>query len=630
MKSFFASVMVTALLLSGLAAGNAISGELRSDLETHLQILPDDAQVSVIIHLYEQADIQSLDLEFDREKATRQVRHEQVMRALKEAAQRSQPALIEYLEKARRQGHITGFTPYWISNMIIVKATKSEINRLVNRYDVDFIEPNFEVELIRPVTSGSGGNETNGIGVTPGLKAINADRVWKELGITGAGRLVANLDTGVSGNHPALDDRWRGTLPGVHWSEAWLDRVYGGSQFPADYYSHGTHVMGTLTGLGEATGDTVGVAFGAYWIACNAIDQGVGGEFDNDVIAAFQWFADPDGDPGTIDDVPDVIQNSWRIAAYFGGSYQDCDDRWDAVIDNCEAAGTVVTFSAGNEGPYSQSHGSPANRADSEFRNFSVGAIDATNYNYPYPIADFSSRGPTDCVGSDHPIKPEVVAPGVDVYSSVPGGGYAQNWWSGTSMAGPHAAGVVALMREANPNLTVNQIKSILLNTADDFGTSGNDNTYGYGLVDAYAAVQMAMSEPPDVSVTITPDNPPIEVAPGGSFTFEGSVTNNSAYMVYSDAWIMVDIPGWGIFGPVFMRDNIRIQASQTLTRPGLSQQVPVGAPLGLYTYTAYSGFYPSNPSDSSSFDFTVTSGAGSQNESNWMTAWPKVIELDR
>jgi bacillopeptidase F len=629
MKSFFASVMITALLLSGLAASDAISGELRSDLETHLQTLPDNAQVSVIIHLYEQADIQSLDLEFDRAKATRQVRHEQVMRALKEAAQRSQPALIEYLEKAKRQGHITGFTPYWISNMIIVKAAKSEINRLVNRYDVDFIEPNFEVELIRPVASGSGGNETNGIGVTPGLKAINADRVWKELGITGAGRLVANLDTGVAGNHPAFDDRWRGTLPGVHWSEAWLDRVYLGSQFPRDLRDHGTHVMGTMTGLGEATGDTIGVAFGAYWIACNAIDQWVGNEFDNDVIAAFQWFADPDGDPGTIDDVPDVIQNSWRIAAYFGGTYEDCDSRWDAVIDNCEAAGTVVTFSAGNEGPYSQSHGSPANRADSEYRNFSVGAIDATNYNYPYPIADFSSRGPTDCVDSDHPIKPEVVAPGVDVYSSVPWGGYAQNW-SGTSMAGPHVAGIVALMREANPNLTVNQIKAILLNTADDFGTAGNDNTYGYGLVDAYAAVLMAMNEPPDVSVTVTPDDPPIEVAPGGSFTFTGSVTNNSGEQVYSDAWIMVDVPGYGMFGPVLLRDNIRIPASQTVTRPGLIQQVPLGAPSGLYTYTAYSGFYPFNPSDSSSFDFTVTSGAGSQNESNWMTAWPKVIELDR
>jgi hypothetical protein len=475
-----------------LTAGEANSGELRPDLEGYLQTLSDDVQTSVIVHLDDQADIESLDKELNRVRATRQVRHERVIRALREVARRSQPALIDYLEGAKRRGHIAGFTPYWISNMIVVLASKSEIYRLLDRSDVDFIEPNFRYELIRPVTSGGGGPVTRGIGVTPGLQAINADRVWKELGITGAGRLVANLDTGVDGNHPALAERWRGTLPDVHWSEAWLDNVYGGSQFPVDYYSHGTHVMGTMTGLGEATGDTIGVAFGAYWIACNAIDQSTGNEFDNDVIEAFQWFADPDGDPGTVDDVPDVVQNSWGINSWFSG-YEDCDPRWDVYIDNCEAAGVVVTFSAGNEGPGAQTHRSPANRADSEFKNFSVGAVDATNYGYPYPIADFSSRGPTDCIGSDYPIKPEVVAPGVDVYSSVPGGGYQQSGWSGTSMAGPHAAGIVALMREANPDLTVNEIKFLIMDNADDFGDPGEDNTYGYGLVDAYECVLMVM-----------------------------------------------------------------------------------------------------------------------------------------
>jgi bacillopeptidase F len=611
-----------ALLLFGLTVSNAISGELQPDLEDYLQTLTDNAQTSVIIYLDEQADIPALDQELNRIKATRQVRHERVIRALQEVAQRTQPALIEHLEEAKRDGHIAGFTPYWIMNMIIAKASKSEIYRLLDRSDVDFIEPNFQFELIRPVTSGSGGPVTRGIGVTPGLQAINADRVWKELGITGAGRLVANLDTGVDGNHPAFADRWRGTLPGVDWSEAWLDVIYGGSQFPVDHNDHGTHVMGTMTGLGEATGDTIGVAFGAYWIACNAIDQWTGNEFDNDVIEAFQWFADPDGDPGTIDDVPDVIQNSWRIAGYFGGNYQDCDPRWDAFIDNCEAAGTVVTFSAGNEGPAPQSHGSPANRADSEYKNFSVGAVDATNYGYPYPIAGFSSRGPTDCVGSDYPIKPEVVAPGVDVYSSVPGGGYQQQWWSGTSMAGPHVAGIVALMREANPNLTVNQIKNIMLDTADDLGDPGNDNTYGYGLVDAYRCVVTALRNPPDVLVSINPDNPPIEVPPGGSFTFDGWLVNMSNKTVYSDAWIMVDVPGYGLYGPVFMLDDVRIPASQTLSRTDIIQSIPLQAPPGLYNYIAYAGLYPFSPSDSSSFEFTVTSGADNTPDRGGIMDW--------
>ncbi len=69
----------------------------------------------------------------------------------------------------------------------------------------------------------------------------------------------------------------------------------------------------------------------------------------------------------------------------------------------------------------------------------------------------------------------------MDVYSSVPGGGYDGSY-SGTSMAGPHVAGVVALMRQANPNLDVDTIKQILMDTARDEGTAGEDNTYGWGI----------------------------------------------------------------------------------------------------------------------------------------------------
>jgi len=261
-----------------------------------------------------------------------------------------------------------------------------------------------------------------------------------------------------------------------------------------DQVGHGTHVMGTITGLGAATQDTIGVAWGAHWIATDPINQSVSYEFNNDIITAYQWFADPDGDPSTTDDVPDVIQNSWRINEGFGLDYTDCDTRWWAVIDNCEAAGAVTTWSAGNEGSGAQTIGSPADRATTLTNAFSVGAIDATNYGFPYPIAGFSSRGPTGCnVPAEQRIKPEVCAPGVGVYSSVPTSTY-EGGWDGTSMAGPHVAGVVALMREANPDLDVDTIKEILMQTARDEGTAGEDNTYGWGVIDAYAAVEAAMT----------------------------------------------------------------------------------------------------------------------------------------
>jgi bacillopeptidase F len=319
------------------------------------------------------------------------------------------------------------------------------------------------------------------------LRAVKADSVWYQLGITGLGRLVANLDTGVNGVHPALSARWRGNHE--PWQECWKDALGYGDTFPTDYNDHGTHVMGTMCGLGAGTNDTIGIAWEAEWIADNAINQAVTSEFDNDVVEAFQWFADPDGNSSTVDDVPDVVQNSWGIYSYWSG-YQDCDYRWQTVIENCEASGVVCIFSAGNEGPGAQTHRSPANICKTPTTNFSVGAVDAKNYGFPYPIADFSSRGPSDCDGKT--TKPEVVAPGVQVYSSVPGGGYEWYWWSGTSMAGPHVAGVVALMRQANPDLEVDSIKHILMSTAVDLGDFGNDNSYGWGIIDAYQAVLAA------------------------------------------------------------------------------------------------------------------------------------------
>jgi bacillopeptidase F len=554
MRSLCWSLLALFLFSIGILSlsERVLAGELHGGLAEYLEGVSGDELVSVIVHLRDQADVVGLDGVLKGERVTRRERHERVVRLLRETASRTQPVLLDYLSVGKLRGDVVGYTSYWISNLVVVQCTKSVVMDLVGRPDVGYVERNFEFGLIDPVESGGGGPVERGIGITPGLVAINANRVWHELGITGNGRLVATLDTGVDGNHPALSSRWRGVDPGVHWSEAWLDVVYGGSQFPADFYGHGTHVQGTMCGLGEATADTIGVAWRAKWIACNAIDQFAGPEFDNDVIEAFQWFADPDGDPFTVDDVPDVVQNSWGINEGFGGSppYTDCDSRWWAVIDNCEAAGVVVTISAGNEGPGSQSLRSPADRATTPYNAFSVGAVDATNYGYPYPIAGFSSRGPSGC-GGPYEVKPEVCAPGVDVYSSVPGGGY-QGGWSGTSMAGPHAAGVVALMREANPNLTVDEIKFVLMQTAHDFGTPGEDNTYGMGHVDAYEAVLMVMSGVAYLVGTVTdietgePVPADLELLGTGRTATADPVTGAYSFIIPGDSTYTVEVSYFG------------------------------------------------------------------------------------
>ncbi len=182
---------------------------------------------------------------------------------------------------------------------------------------------------------------------TPGVLAIEADRVWNELGITGTGAIVANMDTGVDALHPALSARWRGNFaPAAH---CWRDAAGFGDPTPEDHLGHGTHVMGTICGLGP--NDAIGVAPGALWIADNTLNQGTGGAFDSDVTTGLQWFSDPDGNSSTDDDVPDVVQNSWGVNELFAG-YVDCDSRWWAAIDNCEVAGVVLTYSAGGDGAW--------------------------------------------------------------------------------------------------------------------------------------------------------------------------------------------------------------------------------------------------------------------------------------
>jgi subtilisin family serine protease len=484
-----AIITVLAVCVS-LLATVATAGTIAPALQEQLATAAADQPVSVIVHLTHQAPILGISQDLTARKATRKQRHEEIVFALKDAA-RSQESLATELQSATAGGDVIGFTSYWIANLMVVQAVPAEIERIAARSDVAHVELNFVPELIEPVESypartGDGmETDTRGIGFTPGLEAIRVREVWEILGIDGAGALIGSLDTGVDGNHPALNARWRGNH--AAWNECWLDVLGTSTQFPNDGNSHGTHTTGTMTGL--AFDDTIGVAPGAEWIACNTIAQDANPGFDNDVIESFQWFTDPDGDPFTVEDVPDVVQNSWGVHEGFTG-YDDCDDRWWAVIDNCEAAGVVVTWSAGNEG--TDGLRSPADRATTFYNCFSVGS---TIHSPPYTISSFSSRGPSTCsdiINPDLAIKPEVSAPGSDIYSALPGGSYGYK--SGTSMSGPHVAGVVALIRSVAPDMDVDLVKQILIETCVDLGNPGEDNTYGHGFIDAYEAVLAAMS----------------------------------------------------------------------------------------------------------------------------------------
>jgi subtilisin family serine protease len=468
-----------------LCAAAAQAGYLTPGLESQISGKSGDEFVKVLVVLNEQVDFRAMDWELHDAKATIDVRHRVVMESLQEQARKSQGDLLASLEANKASGGIKGYTPHWIVNSVVVVGTVDAIRDLATRPDVERIEADLIVELIEPIESEKvlrTDKNDRGIGITPGVVAINAPQVWNDLGVNGAGVVVGILDTGVDGTHPALADRWRGNFAPA--SECWLDAAGLGYTFPDDNNSHGTHVMGTITGL--ADDDTIGVAPGALWIASNIIDSGTGVDFDNGVIASIEFMADPDGNPETTIDMPAVVQNSWGVNENFSG-YYDCDSRWWDAIDAAEAAGVCFTWSAGNEGPGSESLRSPGDRAASPTNCFSVGS---TITDPPYTISSFSSRGPSGC-GGEFAMKPEISAPGSDIYSSVPGGGYGYK--SGTSMAGPHVAGVVALMKASNPNIDVITIKEVIMATATDLGSPGEDNDYGHGFINAYEAVLAVM-----------------------------------------------------------------------------------------------------------------------------------------
>ena len=515
-------------------SSSLLAGRLDQQLESKLSGVNPEEQISVLIKMADQVDMKSLKAELKARNSKLPERHKLVIESLKLKAKNSQKDIVGYLSAAKNRGQLKDFKQFWIANLIWVQAPSSEIQKLALRPDVETISLTPKVELVTPVEMKAIDYQAQpAAGIENGLKAIKAPQVWG-MGFRGKGRLVCNIDTGVNRLHSALVSRWRGNfLPVEKRKEAWFDPVYG-TTLPNDAKAvvtgHGTFTMGIMTGINSTSGDTIGVAPEALWIAAQAIDLGVEWPVE---IAALQWASDPDDDPNTLDDVPDVVNNSWGIAKYNTGagcalipSFVDCWELYWQVLDNVAAAGPVVVFAAGNEGTCNggvSNLRNPADRINSEFNVFSVGSVDGNNPTYP--VSYFSSRGPSDCDGITK--KPEVVAPGENVRSS-----YLSSYTtgSGTSFSAPHVAGAAALLKQVNPNATSDQILRALFVSAKDLGLVGEDNSYGRGLINVLAAID---SLPPLVSPHIfvseykfigDSNNAP---DPGEQLTFSPTLINN-------------------------------------------------------------------------------------------------------
>lgn len=409
-----------------------------------------------------------------------------VITSLKNKAAATQGPLMNYLNNSAFVD-IASIQPYWITNMVYANLQPYAIKELSQREDIGYLElviqPQIEdMEDARPAPARSfnvpGGHE-------PGHNAVNAPAMWA-LGYTGANRKAMIIDSGVDGDHPSLIRNYWGRVVGD--SEAWFDTQNSPEPFDCD--DHGSAVTGCVLGLNRDTNDTIGIAFNAYWMASPSISGNTGGgcafRLINDAILAMQWALDPDGNPSTIDDRPDVVNNSW------GGDSTSinpafCNSSDINAVSALEAAGIGVITSAGNLGadipPPSAT--SPGYANATLVNAFAVGAINGNVGSYP--LASFSSQGPSICGGAGSLlIKPEVVAPGFNVRTSFNGGIYS--FISGTSFSSPYVSGVFLLLKEAFPTLTGEQIKMAIYMSATDLGPAGEDNQYGNGLVNAMAA----------------------------------------------------------------------------------------------------------------------------------------------
>ncbi len=357
----------------------------------------------------------------------------------------------------------------WIIGGMALKADPATIRELATRPDVESIRLDATLAAPQPLAAG-------GAGAPDGwnLSDIRATDFWA-MGHTGTGVVVATMDTGVDVDHPDLTARWRGG------ANSWFD-PNGEHATPFDAAGHGTSVMGIIVG-GDSSGAPIGVAPGAQWIAVKIFDD-AGFTTYSKIHLGFQWLLDPDGNPAT-DDKPDVVNNSWGLREFVN----DCVTEFEPDIAALKAAGIVLSFSAGNEGPYPASSISPANYAE----GFAIGATDDTR-----TIASFSSRGPSACNARTYP---EIVAPGVNVKTAdlTLGGTFPDSYTylSGTSFASAHVAGAMALILSADPLATVSELESALKYGAVPLGAGGKDNNYGYGLLDVVGAHDMLVA-PPD------------------------------------------------------------------------------------------------------------------------------------
>ena len=420
-----------------------------------------------------------------------------VYETLKAQADKTQAAAIAYLQTTG-----LNYKSYWIANRILVEQSNNVVLASLQQLpNVVSISAQKQYILYEPekaaVPEESKGVEAN-------ISHVQAPSVW-DLGIDGTGLVVANIDTGVRYSHQALVGTYRGNNGDGTFTHDynWFNPDTHSDNVPRDGHGHGTHTMGTMVG-DDGGANQIGIAPGAEWMACSGCPNG--SCTDTALLGCGEFIAAPTTTNGTNpnpDMRPNAVNNSW------GDCGQTYDPWFSDVIEGWLAAGVYPVFSNGNNSncgysapPGLNTVGNPARSGDVT----GVGSSGTSNGLY----ASHSNWGPTDDPDLINPVdgfanlKPQVIAPGVSIRSSVPSSDSAyQGGWTGTSMSAPHVTGLVALVWQAAPCLIGDYAATETLIESSATDITYNDGSpltptdfpnfaSGWGEINALAAVQMA------------------------------------------------------------------------------------------------------------------------------------------
>lgn len=395
--------------------------------------------------------------------------------------------------------------PLGLANAAALRLTTAQILALARAGVVATIEPDEEMVAFRAAAM-------QWFGVTGARTdfGFSGDGDGNPNAFTPADNTIAIIDSGVDSTHVELAG---GKVIG------WVDFVNGRAT-PYDDAGHGTHVASIAAG--RPADSSGGVAPGAALVGVKVLDSRGSGSMSR-VAQGIDW----------------CVQNratyGIRVINISLGSTGSSDgtDVVSRSADEAAAAGITVVVAAGNEGPQTRTVGSPAAARSV----IAVGAVADPDAGGVY-VPSFSSRGPT----ADGRIKPDIVAPGVNISAARANSTNGYVSFSGTSMATPFVAGVVALMLQEAPTRTPVDVYAGLTQTARDFGPPGVDSDYGYGLVDAYAALR------PSANIGANPPLLPADDMGSGAITAAQRIATHTFEITSTQYPIAITlvIANWG------------------------------------------------------------------------------------